>query len=79
MLPISPDNPYGLAMTNRATVIGSEAESARDASWATQRTWSVTNPARTNAHGDPVAYKIIPTAAIPPCSTRPRRSTSGRR
>ena len=48
-----------------ATVIGSEAESARDASWATQRTWSVTNPDRTNAHGDPVAYKIIPTAAIP--------------
>jgi primary-amine oxidase len=65
VLPISPDNPYGLAMTNRATVIGSEAESARDASWATQRTWSVTNPDRTNAHGDPVAYKIIPTAAIP--------------
>ena len=63
--PIGPDNPYGLAMTNRPTLIASEAESARDASWATQRTWSVTNPDRTNAHGDPVAYKIIPTAAIP--------------
>ena len=37
VLPIGPDNPYGLAMTNRATVITSEAESARDASWATQR------------------------------------------
>ena len=77
--PISPDNPYGLAMTNRATVIASEAESARDPSWATQRTWSVTNPDRTNAHGDPVAYKIIPTRRSRPCSTRRHRSTSGRR
>ncbi len=65
VLPIGPDNPYGLAMTNRATVIASEVEAARDPSWATQRTWSVTNPDRTNAHGDQVAYKIIPTAAIP--------------
>jgi primary-amine oxidase len=65
VLPTTEENPYGLAMTTKATVIASEAESARDPSWATQRTWSVANPNRTNAHGDPVAYKIIPTGAIP--------------
>ncbi len=64
--PISPDNPHGLAMTTRATEISSEAQSAREYRWETQRGWKVTNPDRTNAHGDPVAYKIAPGAAIPP-------------
>jgi len=64
-LPISPDNPYGLAVVTEAIPIRSEAESARDVNWATQRTWKVINPNRTNRLGAHPAYKLVPAAAIP--------------
>ena len=64
-LPVSPENPYGLAMVTRATPVCSEAESARDYDWGTQRSWKVVNPNRTNAHGTNTAYKLAPTASIP--------------
>ena len=64
--PLSPDNPYGLAVTTRATPVRSESESGRDFDWSTQRAWKVVNPSRPNSHGDPVAYKLVPTACIPP-------------
>ena len=64
-LPVSPENPYGLAMVTRATPVRSEAESARDFDWGTQRSWQVVNPNRTNAHGTNTAYKLVPTASIP--------------
>jgi primary-amine oxidase len=64
-LPVSEDNPYGLAMVTESTPIRSEAESARDFDWAAQRTWKVLNPNRTNRLGTPVAYKLVPGAAIP--------------
>jgi primary-amine oxidase len=63
--PLSADNPHGLALVTRATAIRSEAEAGRDYDWASQRAWKVANPARLNAHGDPVAYKLVPTGAIP--------------
>jgi primary-amine oxidase len=63
---ITPDNPYGLALQTRLTVIASEAESGRDFDFGTQRTWKVTNPGKTNSLGTPVAYKLVPGAAIPP-------------
>ena len=50
-LPISEDNPYGLAVVTESTPVRSEAESARDFNWATQRSWKVVNPNRTNALG----------------------------
>ena len=65
-LPISEDNPYGLAVVTEATPIASEAESARDFSWETQRSWKVVNPNRTNSVGTHPAYKLVPTASIPP-------------
>ena len=64
--PIDADNPYGLAVHTRSTTIASEAESARDYRWDTQRAWKVSNPNRTNRHGTNTAYKIVPGAAIPP-------------
>jgi primary-amine oxidase len=65
-LPTSADNPYGLAVVTESTPVVSEAESARDFNWATQRSWKVVNPNRTNALGTNPAYKLVPTASIPP-------------
>jgi primary-amine oxidase len=65
-LPVSADNPYGLAVVTEATPVRSEAESARDFNWATQRSWKVVNPNRTNALGTNPAYKLVPSASIPP-------------
>jgi primary-amine oxidase len=64
--PIDEQNPYGLAVVTTATPVASEAESARDYNWGTQRAWKVTNPNKVNAVGTPVAYKLVPTAAFPP-------------
>ena len=64
--PIDRQNPYGLAVVTTATPVASEAESARDFNWDTQRAWKVTNPNKVNAVGTPVAYKLVPTAAFPP-------------
>ncbi len=64
--PVSEDNPYGLALVTQSTPITSEAESARDFDWSTQRAWKVVNPAKTNRHGTNVAYKLVPGACFPP-------------
>ena len=64
--PISPGNPYGLRLVTRATPIRSEAESARDFDWAAQRSWKIVNPNNTNRLGTNVAYKLVPSASIPP-------------
>jgi primary-amine oxidase len=63
--PISPENPYGLAMTTQATTIASERDSGRDFKWETQRAWKVQSTTRNNRHGTPTAYKLVPGAAIP--------------
>ena len=65
-LPVSEDNPYGLAVVTEATPVTSESESARDFNWATQRSWKVVNPNRTNSVGTNPAYKLVPSASIPP-------------
>jgi len=64
--PLSEDNPYGLALVTESTPITSEAHSARDFDWSTQRAWKVVNPNKTNKHGTNVAYKLVPGACFPP-------------
>jgi len=63
--PVSQDNPYGLALVTRSTPIRSEAESARDYNWSTQRGWSVVNPNKVNKYGTNVGYKLVPGACFP--------------
>ena len=63
--PVSDENPYGLALVTQSTPITSEASSARDYNWDTQRGWKVVNPGKLNRHGTPVAYKLVPGAAFP--------------
>lgn len=63
--PVSEENPYGLALTTRATPIRSEAEAGRDYDWSTQRSWKVVNPNKVNKHGTNVSYKLTPGACFP--------------
>jgi primary-amine oxidase len=65
-LPIGPDNPHGLGLTQRSRPLRTEDEGRQDYNWATQRAWKVTNPGRRNKVGTPVAYKLVPGAAVPP-------------
>jgi len=65
VVPVSPDNPHGLALRTRSTPVRSEAEAGRDFDWQRQRAWKVVNPNRTNAHGTHPAYKLVPSASIP--------------
>ncbi len=65
-LPVSAENPYGLAVVTESTPVRSEAEAARDFDWPKQRSWKVVNPNRTNKHGTHPAYKLVPSASIPP-------------
>ena len=65
-LPIGPDNPHGLALTQRSVPLRTEDEGKQDVDWATQRAWKVTNPNRRNKVGSAVAYKLVPDAAVPP-------------
>ncbi|HTK66262.1 MAG TPA: primary-amine oxidase [Pseudonocardia sp.] len=64
-LPIGPGNPHGLALTQRNVALRTESEGRQDYRWETQRAWKVTNPNSTNRVGTPVAYKLVPGAAVP--------------
>jgi primary-amine oxidase len=65
-LPIGPANPHGLALTQRNVPLRTESAGKQDYDWSTQRAWKITNPGRLNKVGTPVAYKLVPGAAIPP-------------
>ena len=65
-LPIGVDNPHGLALTQHSVPLRTEQEGQQDFCWESQRAWKITNPARLNKVGFPVAYKLVPGAAIPP-------------
>ena len=69
-LPTGPDNPHGLALVQRSTPLRTESEGRQDFDWASQRSWKVTNPHRTNRVGTPTAYKLVPSASIPPLIDR---------
>ena len=63
-LPIGPDNPHGLALAQRSVPLATEG--GFDFDWSTQRAWKVTNPNVRNKVGTAVAYKLVPSAAVPP-------------
>ncbi|MBJ7472067.1 MAG: primary-amine oxidase, partial [Solirubrobacteraceae bacterium] len=65
MVPVGPSNPHGLGLVQVSTPLRTELEGIQDFEWSTQRAWKVVNPGSLNAHGTPVAYKLVPGAAFP--------------
>lgn len=65
LVPTDESNPYGLALTTRATPVRSEQEAGRDYDWNTQRGWKVVNQSKLNGLGSPVGYKLVPGACFP--------------
>ncbi len=59
-VPIGEGNPHGNAFRRRRTRLGSEADAQRTADGSVVRTWHIVNTEKTNAHGQPVAYALIP-------------------
>ncbi len=60
------ENTYKNAFYGEAVRLDSELQARRPTSPATDRFWKVVNPARRNAVGEPVAYRILPaTTAVP--------------
>jgi primary-amine oxidase len=62
-LPIGPDNPYGNAIAQRVTRLGTESGAARRADPSRGRTWRVISTSRSNRFGRPTAYTLYPEAA----------------
>jgi primary-amine oxidase len=64
-VPSGPDNPYGMALVQRSTPLGTETEGRQDYEWRTQRSWKVVNDHALNGLGSPVAYKLVPGGSFP--------------
>jgi primary-amine oxidase len=77
-VPIGPENPYGNGFTRSVTRLRTESEGARLADGSVGRVWHVSNPARTNQLGQPVAYALFPegqpTLLADPSSSIARRA-----
>ena len=64
-LPISADNPYGLALVEKRTPLRTESEGKQDYDWASQRSWKVVNRSRSTRLGGHPGYKLVPGGAFP--------------
>ena len=59
-VPMGPENPYGNAFTNKASVVRSEAEGGRLADASVGRAWHIVNRDRRNRVGQPPSYVLYP-------------------
>ena len=64
-IPAGPENPFGNAFRQEATLLASEAAAQRQTNAATSRHWRVVNPTSTNRLGNPVGYRLLPTMSTP--------------
>ncbi|KAA0021782.1 primary-amine oxidase [Antrihabitans cavernicola] len=65
IVPMGPDNPYGLSLRQKNTPLRTEEEGKQDFDWQSQRAWKVVNDNTRNGLGTAPAYKLVPGAAIP--------------
>jgi primary-amine oxidase len=65
VLPTGPENPHGLALTERSTPLRTEQQGIQDYDWSTQRAWKVVNEHVRNGLGVPVGYKLVPGGCVP--------------
>jgi primary-amine oxidase len=78
VLPTGPENPWGNAFRPKATVLAKESEAMRETNASTSRSWRVVNPNVTNAVGQPVGYKLVPTMSTPTLLAQPDSSIAKR-
>ena len=64
-LPVSPDNPHGLALVLRETPLTTESAGRQDCDWQAQRTWKVASTRTQNGLGTAPAYKLVPGRVLP--------------
>ncbi|WP_029431775.1 primary-amine oxidase [Blastococcus sp. URHD0036] len=64
-VPVSPDNPHGLALVQRSRVLERESEARQDPDWSTQRSWKVVNRGRRNRLGTAPGYELVAPSAFP--------------
>jgi primary-amine oxidase len=64
-LPVSPENPHGLALVAKHTPLLTERAGVQDHDWASQRVWKVVSSHRSNSFGGPTGYTLVPSASIP--------------
>jgi primary-amine oxidase len=69
-LPVTEDNPHGLAMVVRNTALRREDDGRQDYDWHSQRSWKIVNDDVANGLGTPVGYKLLPTGSFPPLLDR---------
>jgi primary-amine oxidase len=65
-LPVTEDNPHGLAMVVRDTALRREDAGRQDYDWHSQRNWKIVNDNVANGLGTQVGYKLLPTGSFPP-------------
>jgi primary-amine oxidase len=76
-IPQGPENPHGNAWITKSRVLATELEARRHIDPLAARSWTVVNPSKRNAVGEPVGYKLIPgentlSFATEGCSSRRR-------
>jgi primary-amine oxidase len=64
-LPVSEDNPYGLAVVTRSRAVETESQGRLDVDFATQRSFKVVNRTKPNRLGTAPGYKLYPNSALP--------------
>jgi primary-amine oxidase len=77
-LPAGPDNPWANAFAQRATKLTTEQAAQRETNPSRSRSWKIVNPRVTNALGQPVAYKLVPTMQTPTLLAQPESSVAKR-
>ena len=60
-----PEDPWGNAFAAVEKLLTDESEGVRDSSPATARWWKVVNHFRSNAVGEPVAYRLLSSGFVP--------------
>ena len=58
--PLGPDNPHGNAVAILERPLTHEAEAAREIDVTRSRSWKIVSTDRTNALGQPTAYRLVP-------------------
>ena len=64
-LPVSNENPHGLALVTRETPLRTESDGRQDMNWSTQRSWKVASSRTRNGLGGRPAYKLVPGGSFP--------------